>query len=898
MDLSKVFESIDYSYTKITSPEEAVWKEQPVTLKEFVESERFLNFPLFPKQLAMLQALVGDDPKLTFAKKEDYISMAIAVWGKGSGKDTVSAIFVNYLLHVLSCLYNPQTYLELGDGEYIDIINVSYTGEQAKNVFFAKLTQRFLRCPWFRDRYTIYQRDRAINEKGKPEVRITSDRITFPNNIRAISENSSNESYEGYNILVWIMDEASAFRSQTKSANANNIFGTLKTSASSRFGVRAKGCILSFPRHEKDFTLKMYELAQKELHIYADRAPTWEVNLKVDKNDPAILEDYRIDPEGSKMKYECFTADTKISLVDGREVTIVDIVKEFNQGKTLYTYSIDYENEKVVPGRITKAAKTRSNAEIIKVTLDNNETIQCTPDHLFMLRDGSYGKAKELTCSDSLMPLYRKYRKICTNGNCLYELLLSPFENRYHYTHSYFTGKLPRGKLRHHRDFNSRNNTPENFKVMSQDDHTALHNQGHDAWSRGLTKETSSILRGASEKIKANWQNPSYRERMLKAKEKIAEKLRGIPVSEKRKAQISQTLKEGYRTGRIKSWHSLENPYRTCPVCEKEFRAKTEEQGHCSLQCFGVTQRGRTPWNKGLKLAYNHKIISIEKDISQDVYDITVDKYNNFALSSGVFVHNCIPPKQEDAFIKYPDRIHQCIDKGRPPIATYEEYVGPDESGIVYVQQKLVCFNISRQPDIRKYCGWVDLSLTTDITTLNIAHAQGDVLIQDLILQWIPQPENKFPVSILNVQNVIIDLKKRLINLVVMGFDQFNSASTIQYLNTQGIAAQKIRLDIADYQSMKSRLYTSRIRLLDYPPQTIELEYLKIINGLKVDHDDEHTKDITDGLCGCVKLLTLPIKMKTPSRKILPPPDERESSEGTLEGDDVFPGMGVYATLK
>ena len=38
----------------------------------------------------------------------------------------------------------------------------------------------------------------------------------------------------------------------------------------------------------------------------------------------------------------------------------------------------------------------------------------------------------------------------------------------------------------------------------------------------------------------------------------------------------------------------------------------------------------------------NHKVLKIEKLIDvEDVYDLTVDKYENFALSAGVFVHNC-----------------------------------------------------------------------------------------------------------------------------------------------------------------------------------------------------------------------------------------------------------------
>lgn len=39
---------------------------------------------------------------------------------------------------------------------------------------------------------------------------------------------------------------------------------------------------------------------------------------------------------------------------------------------------------------------------------------------------------------------------------------------------------------------------------------------------------------------------------------------------------------------------------------------------------------------------YNHKIVSIEYVGETDVYDLTVDKYHNFAVSSGCVVHNCI----------------------------------------------------------------------------------------------------------------------------------------------------------------------------------------------------------------------------------------------------------------
>jgi hypothetical protein len=76
---------------------------------------------------------------------------------------------------------------------------------------------------------------------------------------------------------------------------------------------------------------------------------------------------------------------------------------------------------------------------------------------------------------------------------------------------------------------------------------------------------------------------------------------------------------------------------------------KTDAQKSAARKVCGLLARYR--WYKKKEenpLPYaewqgvcNHKIVSIEDAGVEDVYDITVDKYHNFALESGVFVHNC-----------------------------------------------------------------------------------------------------------------------------------------------------------------------------------------------------------------------------------------------------------------
>ena len=101
----------------------------------------------------------------------------------------------------------------------------------------------------------------------------------------------------------------------------------------------------------------------------------------------------------------CFTGDTKVKLLDGRTRTMKEIAEEFAQGKELWVYASDEKGD-FKPGKVTAAWETHKVNELVRVTLDNGEVIECTPEHLFMLRDGSYEEAQNLTAGVSLMPMY------------------------------------------------------------------------------------------------------------------------------------------------------------------------------------------------------------------------------------------------------------------------------------------------------------------------------------------------------------------------------------------------------------------------------------------------------------------------------------------------------------
>ena len=108
----------------------------------------------------------------------------------------------------------------------------------------------------------------------------------------------------------------------------------------------------------------------------------------------------------------CFSGDIKVALTDGRNLTFKELVEEHNQERKNFCYTIK-NNGRIGIEEIKHPRITKKNAEVIKIILDNDEEIICTPDHRFMLRDGTYKEAKELVPEESLMPLYfRKKNEI------------------------------------------------------------------------------------------------------------------------------------------------------------------------------------------------------------------------------------------------------------------------------------------------------------------------------------------------------------------------------------------------------------------------------------------------------------------------------------------------------
>jgi hypothetical protein len=254
------------------------WKFQPLGLKQFAWEH--LKIELTDRQLIDSLALLGEDPEKVFAKEPgSAFNVLCLIAGKGSGKDFMGAVVLCYCLYLLLCMKSPHEFLDWPITESIDMLVISFTGEQAREISFDKVKQMMKHWIWLKQNFSIIEGDRYVTPKGKPEILILADRIKTWNNIKIMAEHSASEGYEGYNVLFWIMSESSAFTAKDKvTSNGWKVFNTLRSSASTRFQKRWKGMVYSYLRFDErnDFTWLLYEQAVKDPSIYRDKCYPWE----------------------------------------------------------------------------------------------------------------------------------------------------------------------------------------------------------------------------------------------------------------------------------------------------------------------------------------------------------------------------------------------------------------------------------------------------------------------------------------------------------------------------------------------------------------------------------------------------------------------------------------------
>ena len=339
--------------------------------------------------------------------------------------------------------------------------------------------------------------------------------------------------------------------------------------------------------------------------------------------------------------FGCFIGDTKIKLLDGTTKSLRELSK-LPFGEVFYVYSVD-KNKKVTVGKAYNSRITRKNAEIMEITMDNGEKVECTPDHLFMLRNGTYKRAKYLSADDSLMAGYFDTAFIKNIND--YLRVKQPYggfefvhhvADRYNEQNSSTYTKNLRVFVRHHKDFNRFNNSPVNIERVTFLDHAKIHSeQVKNLWrdkgqefrdkhrkSMIAAYSSSEIKREISVRSKKLWQNQEYRSNYKQNHfSNMAKVLWSDPATKefhKQKAlrQWKETdLKEKFVSGVLRSYKKRigNNPNMMVALAQKSatsLRAKWQDQEY------------KTRVIKSKILSFTNKLLKkFDNKITPETYD-------------------------------------------------------------------------------------------------------------------------------------------------------------------------------------------------------------------------------------------------------------------------------------
>lgn len=235
--------------------------EKPASITEFL-GEGYLNIE------SKVRAGVKAELVAIFGDEVNGYRIAQFRWGMftgaiGIGKTTMASIVIPYMVHWILCLKDPQDYYDLMPGSRIAFMQMSTSEDQAVKTVFGDIKARIEYSQWFQNNY-------PMDPKFTKQMRFEKDIWILPGS-------SLETSFEGYNILGGILDEADSHK-KTKDKDYGDVgWDTINSRIDSRFQDRGFLLTVGQMKSSTGFAAKKYaELTEDTENAHTVRMTIWE----------------------------------------------------------------------------------------------------------------------------------------------------------------------------------------------------------------------------------------------------------------------------------------------------------------------------------------------------------------------------------------------------------------------------------------------------------------------------------------------------------------------------------------------------------------------------------------------------------------------------------------------
>lgn len=135
---------------------------------------------------------------------------------------------------------------------------------------------------------------------------------------------------------------------------------------------------------------------------------------------------------------KCLHPDTGILMLNGGVMTIKEISDAYDESVKndeefdLWVYTYNEDKDEYEPSKIRWAEKTRLDAQLVKVTFDDDTYIITTPDHGFMKKGGGKIEAQNLKYDDSVQSIKIRHKQMGGGKRAKYEQVYQPNTKKVH----------------------------------------------------------------------------------------------------------------------------------------------------------------------------------------------------------------------------------------------------------------------------------------------------------------------------------------------------------------------------------------------------------------------------------------------------------------------------------